>query len=402
MPTLLQNLKSMPRTAWILFGGTFINRFGSFVIVILMLYMTRNGYSVAEAGIAVAFYGVGHLLASLIGGYLADRLGRRPTIVLSMFSSGLSVLALSTARGLPAIIFCTALVGLTSELYRPATSALLADLLEPEQRVTGFALYRLAVNLGFALGPAAAGFLADRSFTILFVGDAVTSMIYGLIAFFALPKTLPPGRDSGEETRGAIGFILRDRGFLLFLVASAAVTFIYFQAESTFPVHVSALGHPSSTYGLLLSLNGLLIVLFELLITAWTQRMRAAPLIAIGYVVVGAGFMANAIDARLWPLVLCIVLWTLGEMISAPLASAYVAQMAPVHMRGRYMGAWGFSWALGMILGPAIGSALYGDGSDRIWYFCGLLGMFAAALVLLSSRIAERGSIAALAADSRR
>ena len=159
-PPLLTSLRMLPRPAWIIFIGTFLNKFGTFVIPFLTLYLTSRGYTVTDAGVAIGAYGFGSLLDSLLGGYLADRLGRRQTIVLSMFLGAATMMALSQARCLPLIIALTALTGLASEFYRPASNALLADLVPPNQRVTAFATLRMAFNAGFAFGPATAGLLA--------------------------------------------------------------------------------------------------------------------------------------------------------------------------------------------------------------------------------------------------
>src|SRR5438093_420899 len=188
--SLRESLRGLPRGAWILFFGTFLNKFGTFVLPFLAIYMTRLGFTTAQAGLAVGAYGVGTLCASLLGGYLADRLGRRKTILLSMFSGALAMVCLSQARSLPMIVVFSCLAGLTGELYRPASSALLADLVPAGQRVTAFAAYRMALNAGFAFGPATAGLLAKKSFLWLFVGDAATSILYGLVAWFALPAGL--------------------------------------------------------------------------------------------------------------------------------------------------------------------------------------------------------------------
>ena len=158
--SLKENLRALPRGAWILFLGTFLNKFGTFVLPFLAIYMTRMGYSTAQAGLAIAAYGIGSLCASLIGGHLADRLGRRKTIVLSMFSGAIAMLCLSQAHRLPMIVLFSGLAGLTGEIYRPASSALLADLVPAGQRVTAFAAYRMAINAGFAFGSATAGLLA--------------------------------------------------------------------------------------------------------------------------------------------------------------------------------------------------------------------------------------------------
>ena len=137
--SLREDLRALPRGAWILFFGTFLNKFGTFVLPFLAIYMTRLGFTASQAGLAIGSYGVGTLGACLLGGYLADRLGRRRTIVLSMGSGALALLILSQVRSLPLIVLFSGLAGLTAELYRPASTALLADLVPAGQRVTAFA-----------------------------------------------------------------------------------------------------------------------------------------------------------------------------------------------------------------------------------------------------------------------
>src|SRR6185369_12720285 len=180
--SLRANLRALPRPAWILFGGTFVNRFGMFVLPFLVIILTRRGYSAAQAGIAVSAYGAGHLISSILGGHLADRIGRRLTIAGSMFVSCAAMIALSQAHAYAAILLITLAAGAAAEMYRPAAAALIGDLVAPEQRVTAFAMFRFAMNLGFAAGPATAGLLADRSFTLLFIADAATSLAFALIA----------------------------------------------------------------------------------------------------------------------------------------------------------------------------------------------------------------------------
>ncbi len=162
--SLRESLRALPRGAWVLFFGTFLNKFGTFVLPFLAIYLTGLGYTIAQAGMAIGAYGVGTLAASLLGGYLADRLGRRKTIVLSMFSGALVMLCFSQVRSLPMIVVLSGLAGLAGEFYRPASSALLADLVPTGQRVTAFAAYRMSFNAGWAFGPATAGLLVKHSF----------------------------------------------------------------------------------------------------------------------------------------------------------------------------------------------------------------------------------------------
>src|SRR5215471_5435244 len=144
--SLRESVRALPRGAWILFFGTFLNKFGTFVLPFLTIYMTRLGYSAAEAGLGIGAYGIGSLCASFTGGHLADRLGRRKTIVLSMFSGAAAMVCLAQVRSLSLIVLFAGLAGLTSELYRPASTALLTDLVPAGQRVTAFAAYRMALN----------------------------------------------------------------------------------------------------------------------------------------------------------------------------------------------------------------------------------------------------------------
>lgn len=380
-PTLRQGIRSLPRPVWILCAGTFVNRFGSFVAVFLVLYLRERGYSIAESGLVVSFYGIGNVVAAAVGGWVADRFGRRNALALSMFGSAATLLLLSQAGSLPLIIVLTTLAGLTGEMYRPAAAALITDLTPAGERIPAFALNRLAINAGFAAGPAVAGLLAEHSFFLLFLGDALTSVAFGVISLAALPEGVRVRRE--DERRGeAIRTMVRDRLFLFFLISSVLGAFVYFQSQTTFPLHVQASGLSEADYGLLISLNGLAIVLLELPLVSITQRFPYRPVLALGSVLVGLGFALNAVANDLPELAFTVLVWTLGEIVYAPVASAYVADIAPEHLRGRYQGAWGLTWGLAFVFAPALGAAIFAWSPDGLWLTCGLLGLLAALLLL--------------------
>ena len=385
MRTLLRNLRALPRPAWILFGGTFINRFGTFVMPFLAIYMAGNGFSAAEAGVAVSSYGAGHIVASMLGGHLADRIGRRHTIAISMFCSAAAMLALSQARTLPLILTFTFVTGVFAELYRPAATALLGDLVPPEQRIAAFGMYRFAINLGFAAGPATAGFLANKSFFYVFAGDAITSFLYGIVALVALPHGL---RSQAKDEKPAEGLrvALRDRAFLYFLGATLCLTWVEFQLHSTFPLHIANIGYSPATYGMLISINGAMIVVFELAITAWTQDKPPQPLIALGYALTGIGLALTGVATTVPALAATVVIWTVAEMIYAPVSGAYVSGLAPERFRGRYMGIWHSMFSAGMILGPAMGTWIYGRSPMALWWTCAAVGVAGGALALIKPK----------------
>jgi MFS family permease len=378
--SLLTSLRQLPRPVWILFAGTFLNKFGAFVIPFLSLYMTGRGFSVTQAGIAMGTYGAGHFLACLIGGHLADSLGRRPTLVLSMFSTAAVMLTLSQASSFTLIVVLTLLAGLTGELYRPACSALLADLVPQGQRVRAFAAYRMAFNAGWALGPATAGLLAKYSFTWLFVGDAATSLLYGIIALAFLPKGLRSERkEAGWAEAAAV--MRHDRKFQRLVLASLFIGFVFFQMVSTFGLHVTRLGFSAATYGLIISVNGALVVLFELPLTMVSQRFGFERSMMLGYILTGIGFGGNAFATTIPGMIACMVIWSAGEMLTMPIAVAQIADLAPANMRGRYMGAFGFTWATALMIGPLIGTTLFQWQPAALWLACSAAAFVAAFII---------------------
>src|SRR5438105_9164929 len=386
---LWEDLRALPRPAWVLFGGTFINRFGSFVLAFLVFYLTSRGYSPAAAGLALSAYGIGSMAAALAGGQLADTIGRRNSIVVSMFSSAATMLALSQASGIRTIVLLTAFAGFTAELYRPASSALVADLTPKGRRITGFAMYRLAVNAGVAAGPAVAGFLAQRSFLWLFIGDALTSGIYGCAAYLALPKDRGHAREP-QRVRRVARRMLSDVRLVRMLVATLALAFVVHQAYATFPLHLARSGYTPVIYGSLMSLNGLLIIVIELWVTTVTRRLPALIAIAIGIMLSGIGFGAIGIASSAATLALTVVIWTFGEMVFSPVGAAYIADIPPLELRGRYQAAWAFTFSLGLMLAPIGGTLLYSVSPSALWFTCFGLCL-AAAELMAGAWLVERG-----------
>lgn len=379
--SLRSDVAALPRGVWVLFAGTLINRLGSFVLFFLILYLTQRGYSPARAGLTLSAYGVGGVFASLIGGHLADTIGRRNTIVASMFLSAATLMLLSQAEAMWQIALWTGLTGLTAELYRPASAALIADLTKQGDRVTAFAVYRIAINLGVAVGPAIGGFLADRNFFLVFVADAVTAVMFGLVALFAIPNTRGESAEPVSPRRAA-SVITGDRGFLMFLVASLLGGIAFMQFNSTLPLQVRAFGYPNAVYGMIMSLNGALVLLLELPVTRFTARRPAPPVIALGLVLVGVGYGLTPLGASAVLLFSSVAVWTLGEIVFVPVAAAHVADLSPGHMRGRYQGAWTATWGLTHILAPILGTAVYQHSTFAVWMMCIAAGLAAAVVVL--------------------
>lgn len=376
----------MPRTAWILFAGTFVHRLASFVFPFLALYLTRRGLSVTDAGLALTGYGIGGVTAQLSGGLLTDRIGRRNAIALSMIASAILVLLVLRARSLPAVLTTVVAYSFFAELHRPASSALIADLVPPEHRVAGYAFNRLLLNLAFAIGLVLGGLVAARSFTLLFLTDAVTSAAFGVISLVALPHGTRTKKAEERELGGARAAILADTGFLLVLAGIFASALVYSQTYSTFPIWVRDLGFGEALYGFLQGANGFLVAAFELAVTAIALRHARARMIALGIFLTGLGFGAFAFLRSAPGMAAAVVIWSFGEMFDSPSVAAFTADRAPAHVRGRYQSALGVTYGLAFTVGPLAGTGLYQILPEGVWYASAALGVVGAALALASER----------------
>lgn len=276
-----------------------------------------------------------------------------------MGTSAVLLVALSQAHGFLALTGLAGLTGLTAEMYRPAASALMTDLTPQGERVTAFALYRTANNAGIAAGPAVAGFLAERSFLWIFLGDAATSLAFGVVAFAALPRGKPAVVDA-PTPGGLIAAIAADDELRRLLLGMVLAAFVLFQIATTLPLHVEALGYSTATFGILASLNGLLVATTEIPATTVTVRLPPRIAIGTGFLVIGLAFGGLGFATAVPVMVAVVAVATMGEVLAMPVAGAFVADIAPVDMRGRYQGALGAAAAIGITAAPALGGTLYG------------------------------------------
>ncbi len=392
--SLWSTLRSFPRPVWVLFAGVFLNKFGTFVVPFLTIYLTRRGFTNAEAGLALGAYGLGRIAAGFLGGHLADTLGRRHTIVLSTVLSAVSMLLLSQATSLTAITLLTGLASFTGEMYVPACAALLTDLAPAGQRVTLFSAYRIAFNAGWALGPATAAFLASHSFTWLFLGDALSSLLFAGIAWRWLPRGAVGNREAGWAA--AAGVLRADRRFRRVLISTVLIGVALHQLVSTYGLYIASLGLGDGVYGSLLSFNGLLVLICELPLTRLTGRHLARHAMAVGYLLMGVGLAWNLVATSASALFVGIAVLTVGEMVFAPVASAYVASLAPSNMRGRYMGSWGMANSLSMALAPTLGMAAFNWSPAVLWAACGLLSVLAALAIVGEPKLRKPGLVPAM------
>ncbi len=364
---------AVPRAYWYVWWGTLINRLGGFVIPLLTIYLTTvRGHSVGEAGTVVSIFGLGQVAASLAGGQLADRVGRRATFVISLYGGAGAMLGLAFARDLAEITVMVGVVGFVGELYRPAVGALIADIVPPERRVEAYGLLHWVINIGFAFAAVVGGLLAEVDFTILFVADAATMAIYGTIVLALVPETRPVA--SAASTGKPSASWLVDGPFLVFVGLSFLLTLLPIQSGAPLAAHMTWQGFSPATYGLVMAVNGMLIIVLQPLLAAWsakrdaTQMLIAAALLYGCFAlhgIAGPGTLGACIHAT------AVAIWTLAEIIEGPTRSTLVAAMAPADARGRYQGAMVMSWGAAYFVGPQLGTLIWDDvGPMALWLGC--------------------------------
>ena len=410
----------LPRPFWVLWSGTLINRIGYMVEPFLAYYLTGvRGLSLATTGAILAVSGAGSVVSQLVSGSLSDRIGRREMLTLGMLANGAALIGLGYSRGLVSILAATLLFGLTIDVYRPASSALVADLVPPTERPRAYGLLFWAVNLGFSVAMVLGGTLARSGFQWLFWADAGTCAVVGVLAWRGLPSgspgraraakaresgpAAPParsgrltGRPTGNRGGALLGFA-RDRVMIAYLALSLCYCFVYLQAYTTLPLAMRLQGLSPQEYGLAMALNGLLIIALQPLVSGWLGKHDPSTVLAGGFAIVGLGFGLTALAGSVVAYAATVVVWTLGEIVTAGLGAAIVADLAPVSMRGRYSGAYGAVWSAAYLLGPLGGTRLLALGAPVLWVTCGLMGAGTAlGLLALGPAIRRRSRAAAV------
>jgi predicted MFS family arabinose efflux permease len=388
-----KSLGSLPRPVWIVCASTLVNRAGSMVLSFLVLYLTRErGFSPEHAGFVLFIYGIGAIAGAPIAGRLADRWGSVPLMRASLVLSGVMLLLYPLARTPGAILAVTAVLAMVTESFRPAAMSFFGETVEPARRKSAFSLYRLAINLGMAIGPAVGGILATISFRYLFVADGATSLAAAAVLILAaMPRktaatrSAPGGAAPTTATRLRLSTAAHaDLRFLFFLASVLPVCVVFFQHISSMPLFiVQDLGLSPRTFGLLFSLNCLLIVLLEVPLNAATSHWPHRRTLALGALLSGAGFGAMAFARDFASLAATVVLWTFGEMLFFPASAAYATDIAPDARRGEYSGLYTMMFSVAFAVGPWAGTVvLERAGARLLWGLTFLLGALAAAMFL--------------------
>lgn len=339
----------------------------------------------------MSLFGVGGIIASVSSGPLIDRFGPRSVILVSLLATSLLAAGMAFTNEATTIALLVLPIGTANQAVGPSVNAMISVTVAPTHRRYAFSLMYVAINAGFSLGPALGGFLVEHSFRLIFIGEALAMAAAAGICYATTQPIYVTGTAKAQPA-GRMTDLLRDRLYVVFLLLNFAFVAVYTQTQTTLPVVMTSQGYSPAQYGLLLTINGGILVLMQVPLDRATAAVRLNTLMMIGGGYLGVGFLLHVWAFAWWWFALAAVIWSLGELFNMPPATTVASQLAPRHLLGRYMGMLSASFPIGSIMGSSLGGvALEHGGSTVLWVSCGLVG-FVVVLgrSLLSGRLDQR------------
>ncbi|MFF5976707.1 MDR family MFS transporter [Streptomyces sp. NPDC012769] len=379
-------VSGLPGGFWWLWLSTLVNRTGAFVLTFLSLYLTQElGHSAWFAGLVVALHGLGGVAGSPLGGMLTDRWGRRPTMVTMHLAAASCALLLAFVTSAWGVALVVLLMGVAMQAVRPSINATIADMVPAHEVRRAYALNYWALNLGFAIAAIGGGAAIVLGYRTLFVVDAAATALCALIVFLRLPETRPEAKVDEEtgkavaEEKVSVLTVLRDAPFRTLVLLNLLVCLVFTAPWIGLPLTMAAEGLAPSAYGMVIAVNGVVIVGFQLLVNKVTDKRSPVMLLSVSSLLFAVGTGATALAGSSLAFAATVVVWTIGEMVHVPTNAAATARLAPEHARGRYQGVMGMSWAVAGFVAPILaGWVVDGPGPDVLWIACAVIGAVAA------------------------
>ena len=379
---LKQTVKEFPNDFWILVSALFIDRVGGALIFpFLSLYITTKfDVGMTAVGSVFAIHSISSFIGNMIGGALTDKYGRKSMLIIGLIISAGVSLGMGFVKKWEVFYLLAFFTGFVSNIGGPAVQAMMADILPENKRTEGFGILRVVINLAVTIGPALGGILAGISFMILFVSDFIVSCITALIVFIALPETKPKLPEGKEEqsiikTMSGYGKVLKNKLFLVLMIFTTFTAIVYMQMNTTLSVFLNQqFGLPAKQFGLILSLNAAMVVLFQFTTTRFIKKENPFRMMALGNIFYAVGFGLYGFVSAYGYFLFAMVIITIGEMIIAPFIQTIIAEIAPEDMRGRYMAAFHISWGIASAVGPlAAGIIIDNYNPNLVWYASGII-----------------------------
>jgi predicted MFS family arabinose efflux permease len=381
----------LSRSTWLLSIVMLINRSGTMVVPFLTLYLISMGYSVSKAGFVFAFFGLGAFTGAFVGGKLTDKIGFYPVQIITLLGGGVMFFVLAQMYNYWLICLFTYLLAFINEAFRPANSTAVAFYSQPDNRTRSYALNRLAINLGWAIGSGIGGILANINFSLLFYVDGITNIVAAIFIWvFLKPVTFKSVSEKHFDAAGSLS-PYRDKVYLLFIILTVFFASCFFQLFTNLsPYFFSELHFSKPLIGFLLAINGIIIAIVEMvLIYKLEGRRKNLDYIFFGMLMVGIAFLMLNIPGMGPILALCMItVMTFGEIFSMPFMNSFWISRTQTGNRGGYAALYTMAWSAAQTLGPLGGSQLAGHfGFKWLWFSAGALCI---AVALLIKRLKER------------
>ncbi|MEV4418158.1 MFS transporter [Catellatospora sp. NPDC049609] len=377
---LHKTVGGLPKAFWYLWCGTVISRSGAFIVLYLQMHMvTRYGFSASLAGLILGLFGGGMAIGSLLGGVIADRYGRRATLLVANIAMALTAGALGLVNDPLTVGTLVALYGFCNGFGRPAFNAAMIDILEPTVRLRGVNLNYWATNLGFSLSAILAGALALTPHFTAFALNAAALLIMAAIVFRLVPETRP-GSGAARESRagGSIRVVFRDRVFMAFVALNLGL-WVIIESSQLIPIALNQRGLNVADFGWIIAVNGIMIVIGQLFVPGLIAGRRRTPILAVAAILIGCGMGAVAITDSVPMLMISVAIWTAGEMLNAPIHGTYLAELSPPALRGTYQGVAATSYTLAKFVAPIGGGVLLDSTQPMaLWLALAALGVLLA------------------------
>ncbi len=377
------SFKGLSKEAWMLSIVMLINRSGSMVLPFLGVYMTDQlEFSIKESGIVLSFYGVGSVIGSWLGGYFTDKFGEYRVQSTSLFLSAplfLLIPIFTSVEGMALIILLQSII---SETFRPANSVAITKYARPENLTRAFSLNRMAINLGFSIGPALGGILSSVSYELLFITNAVGAILAGIfyVRFFRKRhkiyqkkmKEKSMVKDTLERERSPY----RDSPFLVYCLLCAIFSVCFFQFFNTIPIFYKEVAHlDQKSIGYILGYSGFIIVVLEMLVVNFADKyLTIAKTLLYGILMCAAAYAMLAINHHISLIMLSISILSVGEILVLPFMSTITALRSGKTNQGAYMGLNGMTFSISFIITPLLGTSVASDlGFNTLWIGSGVV-----------------------------
>lgn len=386
----------LSNSVWWLALVIFINRSGTMVIPFLTVYLTEKGYTLAQAGYVMGAFGIGAIVGGFLGGKLTDRFGHFYVQVFSLLINGIMFIVLGQMETLWEFTVCIFILSSLGEAFRPANSAAIASYSTDANRTRSYSLNRLAINLGWGIGPAIGGIIAEKSFVLLFWADGITCILASLLLY----KLFRGDKNKNIKKKLVThdlktGSAWNDRIFLAGMFCIFLVGLCFFQIFSIIPVfYKEQMFFDKITIGLLLALNGLIIAIFEMILVYKLENKKNPVFYMLwGTFFIGASFLFLVVSPVFIVALFGILLVTIGEMLLFPFVNNFWVNRSNENNRGQYAGVYTMSFSLAMVLAPTFSSQVaYLWSFDVLWIIDFLLcGLAAAGYFLLRKQMINEG-----------